>query len=166
MNVLRSHARAAALAAAVAALTLLAAPALAGAHGNDEFNFNAILRPVAGGTDHGFGVVKFRQPEDEDKIVSLDVRVWRLAPNHSYYVQRRTDSMVDDCTGTNWLILGQGLGPEAIATDEKGRGRADLFRDLAAIPVGMQFDIQFQVIDAVTSAVVLESRCYQFTVRQ
>jgi hypothetical protein len=167
VNLFRSHARAAGLAAAVVALTLLTAPARAGAHANPEFNFSASLRLAAGGPEQGFGLVKFRQPKDEDKIVYLNVRVRKLTPNHRYFLQRATDSIVDDdCTGTNWLTLGQGLVPEAIATDEKGKGRADLFRDLAAIPVDTQFDIHFRVIDAVTSAAVLESRCYQFTVRQ
>ena len=170
MNVFRSRTGSASLATAVAALTLLGAPALAGADAlssaKPKHNLEAILRPVAGGTD-GFGLVKFRQPKDADKIVYLDVWVRDLAPNHSYSLQRATDSTVnDDCTGTNWLTLGQGLVPEQIATDERGTGRADLFRDLAAIPLGSQFDIHFRVIDAVTSAVVLESACYQFTVSQ
>jgi hypothetical protein len=39
-----------------------------------------------------------------------------------------------------------------------------LFRDLAAAPTGSQFDIHFRVIDAVTSAPVLQSSCYRFTV--
>jgi hypothetical protein len=54
----------------------------------------------------------------------------------------------------------------AITTDTGGTGRAQLFRDLAAFPAGMQFDIHFRVIDAATTAVVLESGCYQFTVSQ
>jgi len=132
-----------------------------------NFNLEVVLRPVASGPDNGFGLVKFRQPKDALKIVNLDVWVRDLAPNHSYYLQRATDSNVDDaCTGTNWLTLGQGLVPEAIATDKRGTGRARLFRDLAAVPLGMQFDIQFRVIDAMTSVVVLESACYQFTVSQ
>jgi hypothetical protein len=132
-----------------------------------NFNLEVILRPVAGGPGNGFGLVKFRQPKDADKIVSLDVWVRDLAPNHNYSLQRATDSNVnDDCAGTNWLTLGQGLVPQAITTDETGTGRADLFRSLAAIPLGTQFDIHFRVIDAVTSAVVLESACYQFTVSQ
>jgi hypothetical protein len=131
-----------------------------------NFNDEVILRPVAGGPD-GFGLVKFRQPRDADKIVYLDVWVRDLAPNHGYYLQRAVDSNVDDiCTGTNWLTLGQGLVPEAITTDERGTGRADLFRDLAALPLGAQFDIQFRVIDAATSAAVLESGCYQYVVSQ
>jgi hypothetical protein len=169
MNVFRSRSRAAGLVAAMAALTLLVAPSLAdpaiGATPN--FNLQVILRPVAGGSDNGFGLVKFRQPKDADKIVYLGVWVRDLAPNHSYYLQRATDSNVDDeCTGTNWLTLGQGIVPEGIATDDKGTGRADLFRDLAAIPLGAQFDIQFRVIDALTSEVTLESDCYQFRVSQ
>ena len=132
-----------------------------------NFNLEVILRPVAGGPDKGFGLVKFRQPKDADVIVYLDVWVRDLAPNHSYYLQRATDSNVnDDCTGTNWLTLGQGPVPQAITTDERGTGRANLFRDLAAVPLGTQLDIHFRVIDAVTSAVVLKSSCYQFTVSQ
>ncbi len=51
-------------------------------------------------------------------------------------------------------------------TNEMGTGRANLFRDLAAVPLGMQLDIHFRVFDAATTAVVLQSACYQFTVRQ
>jgi hypothetical protein len=52
-----------------------------------------------------------------------------------------------------------------IATDDRGTGRADLFRSVAALPTGSQFDIHFQVIDAMTSAPVLQSGCYRYTVR-
>ena len=163
--------------ASLAALTTLASLTAVAAQANSDdpswgpakprFNLQVILRPVEGAEDNGSGLVKFRQPKDADKIVYLGVRVRHLAPNHSYYLQRATDSIVnDDCTGVNWLTLGQGPVAQAITTDERGTGRADLFRDLAAIPVGTQFDIHFRVIDAVTSAVVLESACYQFTVRQ
>ena len=132
-----------------------------------NFNLEVVLRPVAGGPDNRFGLVKFRQPRDADKKVYLDVWVRDLIPNQSYYLQRATDANVNDaCTGTNWLTLGQGLVPEAITTDETGTGRADLFRSLAAIPLGTQFDIHFRVIAAGTSTVVLESACYQFTVSQ
>ena len=132
-----------------------------------HFNIQAILRPVAGGPADGLALVKFRQPNDAEKIVYLDVSVRNLAPNHSYYLQRATDTSVDDdCTGTNWLTLGRGLTPVAITTDDRGTGRAQLFRSLAAFPAGMQFDIHFRVIDAATTAVVLESGCYQFTVSQ
>jgi hypothetical protein len=132
-----------------------------------NFNLEVILRPAAGGPDNSFGLVKFRQPKDADVIVYLDVWVRDLAPNHSYFLQRATDSNVnDDCTGTNWLTLGQGLVPQAITTDERGTGRADLWRNLAAIPLGTEFDIHFRVIDAVSSSVVLASACYQFTVSQ
>jgi hypothetical protein len=153
----------------LAALVTVSGAAAVGARAQATPNFNleVILRPVAGGPDNGFGLVKFRQPQDADKIVYLDVWVRDLAPNHSYYLQRATDSNVNnECTGTNWLTLGQGLAPQAITTDETGTGRAGLFRDLAAVPLGTEFDIQFRVIDAATSAVVLESACYQFTVSQ
>ena len=132
-----------------------------------NFNLEVVLRPVAGAPGGGFGLVKFRQPNDADKIVYLDVWVRDLAANHSYNLQRATDTNVNDaCAGTNWLTLGQGLVPAAITTDQTGTGRADLFRNLAAIPLGTEFDIHFRVIDAVTSAIVLESACYQYTVSQ
>jgi hypothetical protein len=132
-----------------------------------NFNLEVVLQPVAGGPADGFGLVKFRQPKDDSKIVYLDVWIRGEAPNHGYYLQRATDANVNDmCTGTNWLTLGQGPPPTAIATDGAGTGRADLFRDLTALQLGTQFDIHFRVIDAVTSAVVLESGCYQFTVSQ
>jgi hypothetical protein len=153
----------------VAALVALSGGVAAGARAQATPNFNleVILRPVAGGPDGGFGLVKFRQPNDADVIVHLDVWVRDLAPNHSFFLQRATDANVnDDCAGTNWLTLGQGLVPQAITTDDRGTGRADLFRNLAAFPLGTEFDIHFRVIDAVTSAVVLESACYQFTVSQ
>jgi hypothetical protein len=111
--------------------------------------------------------VKFRQPNDATRIVLLDVWVRDLAPSRSYYLQRATDTDVnDDCTGTNWLTLGQGPTPEAITTDDQGTGRASLFRDLAVLRIGARFDIRFRVIDAVSSEVVLESGCHQFTVSQ
>jgi len=68
--------------------------------------------------------------------------------------------------GPHGLTLGQGLAPQAITTDGRGTGRADLFRNLAFIALGTEFDIQFRVIDTTTSAVVLASACYQFTVSQ
>ncbi len=163
--------------AVLAALTTMAAVAAVAARADSvgppwgpatpNFNLEVILRPVAGGPDNGFGLVKFRQPKDADKIVNLDIWVRDLAPNHSYDLQRATDSNVnDDCTGTNWLTLGQGPIPQAITTDETGTGRAHLFRSLAAVPLGTQFDFHFRVIAAVTSVVVLESTCYQFTLSQ
>jgi hypothetical protein len=159
MRVIKLLAVFAALAAVGAAVAQADSPA--------KVNLEVILRPVAGGPDGAFGLVKFRQPKDASKIVNLGVWVRDLAPDHGYYLQRATDANVnDDCTGTNWLKLGQGPVPAVITTDGTGTGRADLFRDLSAIPLGMQFDIHFRVIDADTSAVVLESACYQFTVSQ
>ena len=68
-------------------------------------------------------------------------RVRDLAPNGTHRLQRATDTVVDDdCTGTAWLTLGQGLTPHAIVTDDKGTGRADLWRILPASP-GAEFDI-------------------------
>jgi hypothetical protein len=109
--------------------------------------------------------VKFRQPKDADLIVNLDTWVRDLAPNTSYRLQRAVDANVnDDCTSATWLTLGQGTTPRAIVTDDRGTGRADLWRTLST--VGNEFDIQFRVIDATTSAVVLKSACYQFVVSQ
>jgi len=156
------------VAVAFVALTVCAAPAIAGwGPATPNFNLEAVLRPVPGGTADGFGLVKFRQPKDADKIVYLDVWVRDLAANQSYALQRATDTNVDDnCTGTNWLTLGRGLVPQPVTTDERGTGRAELFRDLAALSLGAQFDIQFRVVNTATSAVVLQSSCYQFTVSQ
>jgi hypothetical protein len=157
----------------IALATLAAAAASADAVGppwgpaTPNFNLEVVLRPVAGAPDGGFGLVKFRQPKDADKIVYLDVWVRDLAPSHNYSLQRATDTNVNDaCTGTNWLTLGQGTVPQALTTDAMGTGRADLFRNLSTIALGTEFDIHFRVIDAVTSAVVLESACYQYTVTQ
>lgn len=153
--------------AMLAAMTTAVAMAAVTAQADSGANLQAILRPAPGASDNAFGLVKFRQPKDADKIVYLDVWVRDLAPNHSYSLQRAVDTNVnDDCLGTNWLTLGRGLDPQAITTDERGTGRADLFRNLAAFPVGTRFDIHFRVVDTVTSAVVLESGCYQFTVTQ
>jgi hypothetical protein len=155
------------LGAVLAAVTSVALVSAVAARADSGANLEAILRPAEGAPDGGFGLVKFRQPQDADVIVYLDVWVRDLAPNHSYYLQRATDTSVNnECTGVNWLTLGQGTVAQAITTDEAGTGRANLFRNLGAIPLGTQFDIHFRVIDAVTSTVVLQSTCYRFTVSQ
>ncbi len=129
------------------------------------FNLEASRRAPPDGD--GFGRVKFRQPNDADRIVYLDVSVRDLVPNTDYVLQRAVDVTVDDdCTGTNWLTLGRGATPEAITTDAQGTGSAALFRDLGAFAVGTAFDIDFRVLDAATNAVVLTSACYQFVVTQ
>jgi hypothetical protein len=126
-----------------------------------HFNLEVILR------GQGFGLVKFRQPNDAELVVHLDTWVRDLAPNTSYLLQRAVDTNVDDdCTGTAWLTLGKGTQPQAITTDATGTGREELFRSVAAFPVGSEFDIHFRVIDAATAAVVLTSECYQFTISQ
>ena len=126
-----------------------------------HFNLEVVLR------GQGFGLVKFRQPNDTDRTVYLDTWVRGLAPNKSYRLERIVDTTVDgNCTGSPWAPLGRGTVPQAITTDDRGTGRAELFRNLGTTPVGTTFDIKFHVIDATTSAVVLESACYQFTVSQ
>lgn len=125
-----------------------------------NFNLEVILR------GEGFGHVKFRQPNDEDFIIYLDVWVRDLEPNTSYLLQRAVDTNVDDnCTSTGWLTLGRGLQSQSIMTDATGRGREELFRTVAALP-GTEFDIHFRVIEEGTLAVVLTSKCYQFTISQ
>ena len=129
------------------------------------FNLEAILRPLGSGS--GFGLVKFRQPKDDQLIVELDVSVRDLQANTSYSLQRAVDTVVDgQCTSTAWLTLGSGLQPLPIVTDASGRGTASLFRDLAAVGVGPHFDIYFRVVETATGTPVLQSGCYDFIVSQ
>jgi hypothetical protein len=117
----------------------------------------------------GFGLVKFRQPNDGDKIVYLDVWVRDLLPDASYSLQRAVDTQVDgNCTSSSWLTLGKGLTPEPILTDGSGTGRAELWRDLGAFATGARFDIHFRVIQSGTSpeVVPLRSDCYEFAISQ
>ena len=129
---------------------------------NPNFNLEAILR----GEGKRFGLVKFRQDNDIDRIVTLDVWLRDMEPNHEYKLQRATDGILDgNCTGTNWLTLGIFLEPHSIFTDENGTGKQQLSRNLSAFPSGSTFDIHFRGIDAVSGNVVLNSDCYQFTSR-
>ena len=124
-----------------------------------HFNLEVILR------GDGFGHVTFRQPNDDEAIIYLDTWVRDLAPNTTYLLQRATDTTVDgNCTSSGWLTLGKGAVAQSILTDDTGTGREALFRNVSAVPVGSRFDIHFRVINATTSAVVLESGCYEFTV--
>src|SRR5205085_12093142 len=101
-----------------------------------KFNLEVVLR------GDGFGLVKFRQPNDADKIVYLDTWVRDLAPNTSYLLQRAVDTNVnDDCTSSAWLTLGKGTTPQAIVTDDRGTAREALFRNLGATLPGTKFDI-------------------------
>jgi len=128
------------------------------------FNLEVVLR----GEGNGFGLVKFRQDNDADKIITLDIGVRDLEPNHQYWLQRAVDAInvVDgNCTSTTWLTLGMGLTPQSITTDENGTGEEDLWRNVAAVPSGSAFDIHFQVVDAISAAVVLTSDCYEYKVR-
>lgn len=126
-----------------------------------NFNLEVVLRSDG----DGFGLVKFRQPNDGEFVVHLDTWVRGLAPNTAYRLQRAVDTDVDGvCTSASgWLTLGQGLTPFAITTDGTGTGRAALWRGVPAL-AGSEFDIHFQVIDDVTGAVVLQSACYQYTI--
>jgi hypothetical protein len=125
------------------------------------FNLEAILR------GEGFGHVKFRQEKDPTaNIIHLDVWVRDLAPDTSYSLQRAVDTTLDDeCTGSNWLTLGQGSTPQPIVTDDNGTGQAVLWRDLSSFAPGTAFDIYFRIIENGTTTVALQSACYRFVVR-
>jgi hypothetical protein len=128
------------------------------------FNLEAILRPLAGS---GFGLVKFRQPDDDALTVFLDVWVRDLAPNTSYSLQRAVDSVLDgECTSTAWLTLGKGLDPQPIVTDASGTGRESLFRVLPSALPGTASDIHFRVVETATAAPVLQSDCHRYVVSQ
>jgi hypothetical protein len=129
-----------------------------------NFNLEVVLRDANGG--NGFGLVKFRQPNDDQFIVNLDTWVRDLAPNTSYRLQRAVDTTLDHvCSSTAWLTLGKGLDPAPITTDATGTGREDLWRAVPSTP-GATFDIHFQVIEDSSGAVVLQSDCYQYTISQ
>ena len=139
--------------------TPVAAGAMSWGPETPHFNLEVVLR------GQGFGLVKFRQPNDGEAVIYLDTWVRDLAPNTSYLLQRAVDTDIDgNCTSASWLTLGKGLTPQAITTDDRGTGREGLFRSVAAFPVGSEFDIHFRVIEQATSAVVLESGCYAFTI--
>lgn len=158
-----------ALVATATATAATAAQADPGGWGPETPNFNlqVVLGPTASGPENAFGLVKFRQPNDAFTIVYLDVWLRDLASNHNYYLERAVDGVADDdCSAaTVWARLGQGLAPQAITTDERGTGRAELFRPVPPTP-GTELDIHFRVVDATTMAVVLTSGCYQFTISQ
>jgi hypothetical protein len=126
-----------------------------------NFNLEVILRPPPGAD--GFGHVKFRQPNDADKTIYLDVWVRDLVPNAHYRLQRAVDSVInDDCTSASWLTLGKGAVAQDVVTDDRGTATEQLFRVLTNA-AGTEFDIHFRLINA-AGAVVLASQCYQFAV--
>jgi hypothetical protein len=128
------------------------------------FDLNVNLRGEAKKSGH----IKFRQDPDAAKIITLDIWVQDLKPKHEYLLQRAVDAINEldcNCTSTTWLTLGKGLVPQSILTDKHGTGSEALWRDVTAAASGSKFDIHFQVIDAVSSAVVLTSDCYQYQVR-
>ena len=127
------------------------------------FNLEVILR----GDNGGFGLVSFRQPNDDALVINLGTWVRNLTPNTEYQLQRAVDVTLDgECTSTAWLTLGKGTVPQTILTDGSGSGREELFRSVAAFPVGSTFDIHFRVIEAGSGAAALASGCYQFVISQ
>jgi hypothetical protein len=125
------------------------------------FNLEVILR----GEGSGYGHVKFRQDVDAAKIITLDVWVRDLEPNHEYLLQRAVDPRDGNCTSISWLTLGKGLTPQSILTDENGKATESLWRDVTAIPTGSEFDIHFRIVDAANLNVILDSDCYSYVVR-
>jgi hypothetical protein len=154
----------AALLATLTAAAATAAQADPGGWGPETPNFNleAILRPTAAGPAKGFGHVKFRQPNDAETRVYLDVWVRNLDPERTYYLRRAVDLTQPDgdCKSeSGWLTLGP------IQTDDRGTGRAALSRLVPA--TFREFDIHFIVTETDTAtAGVLQSDCYQYTVTQ
>ena len=150
---------------------------------NPPYNLNVVLRGLSNQSgeneeddqeesgdddDNASGILKFRQDPDPAKIITLDIKVHKLLPNHEYLLQRAVDpiNVVDgNCTSTTWLTLGKGLVPQSIFTDSHGKGKEALWRDITAAPTGASFDIHFQVVDKLSNAVVLTSDCYQYQVR-
>ena len=125
------------------------------------FNLEVILR------GDGFGLVRFRQPNDDELVIHLHTWVRGLEPNTSYVLQRAAETNLDGiCTSTSWLTLGRGTVPQEITTDDRGTGEADLFRSVAAFPVGSSFDIQFRLVKVATGEVVLTSDGYRYTISQ
>src|SRR3954471_2568442 len=84
-----------------------------------NFNLEVVLR------GDGFGLVKFRQPNDEALVIHLDTWVRGLEPNTTYVLQRAADRTLDGVctTGGGWLTLGRGLTAQSITTDDRGTGR-------------------------------------------
>ena len=79
------------------------------------FNDEIVLRGA------GFGLVKFRQPNDGNRIVYLDTWLSGLSPTTSYSLQRAVDTNVnDDCTGSGWVTLGKGATPQSITSTTLG----------------------------------------------
>lgn len=128
------------------------------------FNLEAQLRGA------GFGLVEFRQPKDDQTIVYLDVWVRDLSPRTEYLLQRAVDPGAPGppvdwvCTSEVWLTLGAGPSPQSILTDDRGTGRASLWRQLPEALLGTRFNIHFRVVEKAGGREVLRSDCYQFVV--
>jgi hypothetical protein len=140
---------------------LTGAGVVAAAWGSEtpDFNLEVVLRG-----EPGFGLVKFRQPNDSDFVVYLDVWVRDLLPHTAYRLQRAVDTALDGtCASTDWLTLGQGLTPQAIVTDDRGTGRAALWRGVPPLP-GSRFDIHFRIIEDAHGVPVLQSGCYEYAI--
>ena len=127
------------------------------------YNLNVIMH----GENNASGFIKFRQDADTARIINLDTWVFHLKSNHAYLLQRAVNLITDptQCSSTAWLTLGLGLTPQAIHTNNGGFGFAPLWRDVTTAARGSEFYIHFQVIDSLTSEVVLTSDCHQYTVR-
>ena len=120
-----------ALAAAAAALS---APTGPWGPETPPFNLQVILRDVAGG--NGFGHVKFRQPNDDTRIIYLDTWVRDLRSNRTYLLQRQVDLDADgDCADpplSSWLTLGEGFAlPPVDANRAQGKVQRSFLRGVS-----------------------------------
>ena len=133
---------------------------------NLDVKLTSIETKNLNGKISSFGFIKFRQDPNVPLTITLDTWVFNLTPNHDYLLQRAVNPITDnDCTSTAWLTLGKGLVAQPIHTDGFGNGMENLFRNVPASSEGTTFRIHFQIIDAVSLAVVLTSDCDQYTVR-
>ena len=128
---------------------------------NTEYDLDVDLAGV-----NSYGHISYKQNSESQKIATLDTHVYKLKPHHIYRLESAFDSTVNTiCESKNWLILGRGEKPQQIITNDRGEGSATFIRKLTLFPHGKKFDIHFQVIDQENLAVVLSSKCYQFTVK-
>jgi hypothetical protein len=91
--------------------------------GPETPNFN--LQVILGG--EGFGLVKFRQPNDDDLVIYLDVWVRDLEPNTSYLLQRWTSSSTVSARARPGSPLAKDCFRSPSRRTQRGRARQNCF---------------------------------------
>jgi hypothetical protein len=129
--------------------------------GTPPFDINVLLFSA----NRVEGLILFRQPNDGVTTIFLETYLGGLKPNHDYYLERAAQTLGLGCTDAGWLRLGLGTVVTPIHTNWRGFGAATLNRTLPPALIGVSFDIHFRVLDAETGAVVLQSKCRQYTAR-